>query len=147
ILARGLRRNSIGSLALFGVLLGLAALTRSILWLFPPILGVFLLFAWKGSFGHRLLAVAVPVAPFALTIAPWAYRCTRLEKTFVAIDTMGGRNFMTGNYQYPPLFRSWDAIALEGEKSWYHEVFAAYPPSEWDTQGKRDKLALRQGLK
>src|SRR5262249_34650032 len=44
-------------------------------------------------------------------------------------------------------FRSWDAIALEGEKSWYHEVFAAYPPSEWDTQGKRDKLALRQGLK
>src|SRR5262249_52828387 len=38
ILARGLRRNSIGSLALFGVLLGLAALTRSILWLFPPIL-------------------------------------------------------------------------------------------------------------
>src|SRR5581483_6835830 len=61
--------------------------------------------------------------------------------------TMGGRNFMMGNYRYTPLYRAWDAISIEGEQSWDHEVRAAYPPEQYATQGQVDKLALRQGLK
>jgi hypothetical protein len=60
---------------------------------------------------------------------------------------MGGRNFMMGNYQFTPLYRSWAAIELEGEKSWFHELSSTYPPADWKTQGLRDKLALRHGLK
>jgi hypothetical protein len=86
------------------------------------------------------------VAAFAGTIAPWAVRNTRLQGTFVAIDTMGGRNFMMGNYQYTPLYRSWDAVSLEGEQSWIYEVCATYPPEQRTTQGQIDKLALRQGV-
>src|SRR5260370_582237 len=37
-LARALRRESYAMLGLAGLLLGLAALTRSVLWLFPPVL-------------------------------------------------------------------------------------------------------------
>ena len=58
------------------------------------------------------------ILAFAATIAPWAVRNTRLEKTFLVIDSMGGRNFMMGNYEYTPLFASWDAISQEGERSW-----------------------------
>jgi 4-amino-4-deoxy-L-arabinose transferase-like glycosyltransferase len=142
-----LQRDSLVRLGFAGVLLGLATLTRSVLWLFPPVLALFLLLAWRGNWARRLLAVGTALAAFALTLAPWAIRNTRLEKTFVVVDTMGGRNFMTGNYRYTPLRRSWDAIAIEGEQSWSHEVVTTYPPSERETQGQIDKLALRQGVK
>jgi hypothetical protein len=60
---------------------------------------------------------------------------------------MGGRNFMMGNYRYTPLCRAWDAIAIDGERSWDHEVKLSYPASARATQGKIDKLALRRGIK
>lgn len=141
-----LHHNRLGYLAAGGVLLGLAALTRSVLWLFPPVLILFLLAFGPGSFVRRILAAVVVVVPFALTIAPWAVRCSRLESTFIAIDSMGGRNFMMGNYRYTPLYRSWDAINLEGEQSWLHEVHETSLPSERRTQGQLDKLALKRGL-
>jgi 4-amino-4-deoxy-L-arabinose transferase-like glycosyltransferase len=129
-----------------GIALGLAALTRSVVWLAPPFLAIFLLFAWRDGWAKRLTAAAAVVAAFAVTIAPWTVRNTLLQETFIAIDTMGGRNFMMGNYQYTPLFRSWDAISIEGEHSWIHEVCTTYPPDCRGTQGRIDKLALRQGL-
>jgi 4-amino-4-deoxy-L-arabinose transferase-like glycosyltransferase len=146
LVVRSLQRQSLGCLAGAGAVLGLAALTRSVLWLFPPVLVVFLLLTWKGSLGRRLAAASVVVVPFALVLAPWAVRNTRLQHTLVAVDVMGGRNFMMGNYRYTPLYRSWDAIVLEGEQSWVHEVCTVYPPQERQTQGQIDKLALRQGL-
>jgi 4-amino-4-deoxy-L-arabinose transferase-like glycosyltransferase len=146
-LVLSLKRQSLGWLALAGVCIGLGALTRSILWLFPPVLACFLLVAWRGSFKGRVLAAATVVATAVLTIAPWAVRNTRLQKTFLTVDCMGGRNFMMGNYQHTPLYRSWDAISIQGEKAWYHEIHTTYPASERDTQGKVDKLALRQGLR
>ena len=51
-----------------------------------------------------------------------------------------------GNYRYTPLYRSWDAISIEGERSWIHELCAVCPPAELNTQGQVDKAALRQGL-
>src|SRR5262249_41633483 len=64
-----------------------------------------------------------------------------------AVDTMGGRNFMMGNYRHTPLYRSWDAISVTGERAWDREVAATYAAAERDTQGKVDKLAFRQGLR
>lgn len=140
------QRNAIGYLALAGVLIGLGALTRSILWMTPPFLALFVLFTWRAPLSRRLLAAALMVAAFAITIAPWSVRNTRVEKTFVAIDTMGGRNFMMGNYEHTPLYRAWDAIAEKGERGWDDVVRAEDPSFQEMTQGQKDKRAAKYGL-
>jgi 4-amino-4-deoxy-L-arabinose transferase-like glycosyltransferase len=146
-MARSLRRASIIYLALAAVVLGLAALTRSVLWPFPVALSVLLFGAWKGDLRQRGLAVGVLAALFTVTIGPWVVRNTALEKTFVAIDTLGGRNFMQGNYRFTPMYRSWDAVSLSGEQNWYDELAAVYSSSDMATQGQVDRLALRQGIR
>src|SRR5262249_33527701 len=138
---------SVLCLGFSGILLGLAALCRSVLWLFPPVLALFLLFFWPERLGRRLLAMATVVLAFCVTGAPWAVRNTQLEKTFTAIDSMGGRNFMMGNYQYTPLFRAWEAIGQEGERSWQYELAQAHEGFLHTTQGQRDKLAMRAGIR
>lgn len=145
-LVLALRRESFAWLGFSGVLLGLAALTRSVLWPFPVILGAFLLLAWPRPARGRLLAVGVLVGAFSITLAPWANRNIRLEQTFMTVDSMGGRNFMMGNYEYTPLFRAWDAIGIEGSRSWYQVLAKSDPTSVGVTQGQKDKRALRQGL-
>src|SRR5262249_20085940 len=140
------QRESIRYLWLAGVLIGLGALTRSVLWLFPPFVGLLLLVGLRTSLKLRLVGIGSLVLGFALTIAPWAIRHTLQEKTFIAIDTMGGRNFMMGNYRYTPLYRAWDAISLQGEQYWYPELLTTHPEAAQATQGQRDKLALQHGL-
>jgi 4-amino-4-deoxy-L-arabinose transferase-like glycosyltransferase len=141
------QRGALAYVVATGVLLGLAALTRSVVWMSPPFLALFMVLTLKTPWRRRLLASTMLVAAFALTLAPWMIRCTALEQTLVMVDTMGGSNFLMGNYKHTPLHRSWDAISIKGERSWDREVIAAYPPSERVTQGQFDKLALRQGLK
>jgi 4-amino-4-deoxy-L-arabinose transferase-like glycosyltransferase len=141
------RRRSLAWVAGAGVLLGLDALTRSIMWLFPVPLAVWLLFAWGGRWPGRLGAVVVALAAFAATLAPWSVRNTRLERTFVAVDSMGGRNVMMGNYEYTPLTRAWDAIDIHGKRAWYAVLRAKHPESKSLTQGQRDKLAMKEGVR
>ena len=179
----------------FGVVLGLGALTRSVLWLFPPFLMVFLVWATRRrsgvapgdlrpavsagtearaeresavqsghlaprdedssrgarrlrwDFGRRVGMALVPVLAFCAVIAPWAVRNTRLHKTFTTIDVMGGRNMMMGNYEYTPMYRSWDAISVSGEKAWYRLLADEHPGFSRLTQGQLDKLAMKRGIK
>jgi len=144
---RFLNRNTLAYLAAAGVIIGLAALTRSILWLFPPVLALFILALWKQDFKRRLAAVGLLVCTFALTVAPWAVRNTRLQKTLVTIDVMGGRNFMMGNYEHTPMWRAWDAISMDGEKAWHHVLYAGRTDAGKMTQGQIDKAALAHGLR
>jgi 4-amino-4-deoxy-L-arabinose transferase-like glycosyltransferase len=150
LVVRFFKSDSLPYLLLAGLLLGLAALTRSVVWLFPPVACAVFVLGGRTPLGRRLLAAGVFGLGFALPVAPWAVRNTRLEQTLVILDTMGGRNFMMGNYQYTPEGRAWDAVALDYQdfrKSWRFEVNETYPRSERDTEGKLDKLALKQGLK
>ncbi len=141
------QRDSLKYLAAAGVLLGLAALTRSVVWMSPPCLAVIIVITWKAPWRRRFLAPIILLATFAVTLAPWSIRNTMLQGTFVAVDTMGGRNFMMGNYRYTPLYRSWDTISIKGPEAWDHEVASTYPPEMRNSQAKVDQLALRQGLK
>jgi 4-amino-4-deoxy-L-arabinose transferase-like glycosyltransferase len=141
-----LRGDSLGWLAISGLVLGLATLARSAFWPFPVLLGLYLLWAWRGSFRRRLAAALIPTLTFAITITPWAIRNSRLERTFMTIDSMGGRNVMMGNYEYTPMFRAWDAISEQGERSWDQVVLRADPSFAGMTQGQKDKRALRYGL-
>jgi 4-amino-4-deoxy-L-arabinose transferase-like glycosyltransferase len=132
-----------------GIVMGLAALTRSIMLLFTPIFALFVLLSWRGSWRRRILAAALPIAMFAAVIAPWAVRNTRLQQTLTFIDVMGGRNAMMGNYEFTPLERSWATITdVTGERSW-HNVLVRENGSEYvrASQGQRDKIALRHAIR
>lgn len=146
VLLRGVRTASLGWLGFAGLLFGFGALTRSTLW--PSFLpfGLWLVAAWRGPLRGRGVALAVYLAAFVLVLAPWTIRNTRLERTFQTVDSMGGRNLMIGNYEYTPLYRSWAAIGLEGERNWFTVLRKARPEVAGTTQGQRDKIALRYGV-
>jgi 4-amino-4-deoxy-L-arabinose transferase-like glycosyltransferase len=146
IFLRAYQQDRCSLLLLLGIVLGLASLTRSVLWLFPIPLAGLVFLTWRGRFRRRIVAVASLLAAFCVTLIPWAIRTTRLEKTFIAIDTNSGRNFMMGNYAYTPLYRTWDAIAFQGDQAWYSVLAAKEPSYPTMTQGQRDKAALRAGI-
>ena len=146
-LVRALQKESVVWLLNAGVFLGLGALTRSVLWLFIPVLSAYVSVVWRGPLRSRLMAAGSLFLAAALIIAPWAIRNTRLEKTFLTVDSMGGRNLMMGNYQYTPLHRSWDAISITGETSWDAVLAHEEPASLSATQGQKDKMAMRYGVK
>ena len=130
-----------------GAAIALGALTRSALWMFPPALALFWMVLASGGWRVRLLGPLCMIATFSLVIAPWAVRNTRLERTFTTIDSMGGRNVMMGNYEYTPLWRAWDAIGITGEHAWYRVLAGRYDNFRELTQGQRDKLAMREGVR
>ncbi len=148
LVQQALSKGGYGWFAALGAILALGALTRSVLWLFPPVLLVFMLTAGpRREVGRRFLQAMTAILAFALVIAPWAYRNTRLQKTFTAVDVMGGRNFMMGNYEHTPFDRPWDAIAMSGDQAWHVVLRAKMPEAQGVTQGQLDKLALKYSLR
>lgn len=137
------RRHSVVWLAFGGALLALTALTRSALWPFPIVMVPFLLACWRGRVLSRLGAVCVFTAAFALVLAPWAVRNTRLQQALTIVDCMGGRNLMMGNYEHTPLFRAWAAIEMEGDQAWHTVLRQKDPTARGVTQGQLDKKAMR----
>lgn len=137
------------TLALYGaagMALGLATLTRSVLWVFPIVLSPYLLAAAQQSWRSRVAGVACLWLAFGAVLAPWAVRNTRLQRTLTTVDVMGGRNLMMGNYEHTPMWRAWDAISVQGEQAWDYMLRNKYPPQETLTQGQLDKQALRYGV-
>ena len=145
-LVRALGGSRLSGFAAAGVWLGLGALTRSVLSVFPPFLALFVLVAWKAPFARRVLAALALWVAFGATISPWAVRNTQIQGTLVTVDVMGGRNFMMGNYEHTPLDRAWDAITIGGDKAWYRVLAEKHGPLQGLTQGQIDKLAMRAGL-
>lgn len=148
VAVRAIQRQSLALLVVLGLLLGVGAMTRSILWLFTPVLGCYLALVWRASPGRRVLAALIPVVVFAATIAPWAWRNTNLHRTLTLIDVMGGRNAMMGNYEHTPLERSWATISIvRGEQAWFRVLQRETPNYSELTQGQIDKLAMRHGIR
>ena len=140
-------RQKLSLLVAAGLAMGLAALTRSILLLFAPLLAVFILLSWKGTWSRRMMAALLPIAVFAAVIAPWTIRNTRVQQTLTTIDVMGGRNAMMGNYEYTPLERSWATVSdVTGDHAWYRVLAQDHPDDTARTQGQLDKLALHHAL-
>lgn len=129
-----------------GVLMGLAALTRSIVWPFPLVLAPFIALVGRGTPRQRLACAALLLAGHALVLTPWAIRNTRLQGVPVVVDTMGGLNLRMGNYEHTPHDRIWDAVSMAGSKSWV----AGLPPSppaggEW-TEGLKERWARERAV-
>lgn len=144
----GVHRERIRWLIAAGAFLGLAALTRSIMLLFVPPLALYLLWVFPSSWTRRILAAAVPLVVFALIVAPWAIRNTRLQETLTIIDVMGGRNAMMGNYEFTPTERSWATITdVTGERAWHQVLAREAGGKPLGTQGQLDKQALAHGIR
>jgi 4-amino-4-deoxy-L-arabinose transferase-like glycosyltransferase len=140
-------RQSRAVLIAAGITLGLAALTRSIMLPFLPLLTICALVYWRGNWSRRFLAAACITLAFAITIAPWAVRNTRLYNSLTFIDVMGGRNFMMGNYEYTPLERSWATISdVEGDKNWFHVLQRERKIPSPVMQNELDRIALRHAI-
>src|SRR5262249_61242711 len=94
---------------LAGAAIGLAALTRSILWPFPLILCP-AIFRWTTGPARRRLALALLVLiGSAVTVGPWAVRNTQLQHTPTIVDTHGGVALRMGNDAFTPPRRPPDA--------------------------------------
>jgi len=129
-----------------GTLLGLAALTRSVVWPFPLVLVPLLLWVTPAPMTRRLACCALLVAGYAAVVAPWAVRNTRLQGLPVIVDTMGGLNLRMGNYEFTPHDRIWDAVSRHGAQSWIVGL-PPHPPDggEW-TEGWKERWAREQAI-
>jgi 4-amino-4-deoxy-L-arabinose transferase-like glycosyltransferase len=130
---------------LCGVSLGLAALTRSVLWPVPLVLCPMLAVLIRAPLARRLALPVVVLLGYALVVTPWAIRNTRLQRVVTIVDTMGGMNLRMGNYEYTPDDRMWDAVGLGGEKSWVNGLAADYA-GETVTEGIKEKWAQRKAI-
>jgi 4-amino-4-deoxy-L-arabinose transferase-like glycosyltransferase len=131
---------------LAGVLLGLSALTRSVVWPFPGVLLPVLAWMLPTSLARRLACCVLLLAGFAALVGPWAVRNTRLQGVPVVIDTIGGMNLRMGNYEFTPHDRIWDAVSERGARSWIVGL-PAHPPGggEW-TEGQKERWARDQAV-
>lgn len=148
------RTGSLYAVSFMGVFIALGALTRSVLWLspFPLVLFIFL-FMSGHSIKKRMVAGGLLLLFSMVMITPWAVRNTRVEKTFQVIDCMSGRNLMMGNYEYTPLYHAWSAIQTPKPHDWHTLLvrdFRERNPGESffkKTQGEKDKLAGRYAIR
>jgi 4-amino-4-deoxy-L-arabinose transferase-like glycosyltransferase len=129
-----------------GCALGLAALTRSVLWPFPVVLCPLIFFSVQGTPWTRLRIASCFVLGYVLIITPWAVRNTMLQGVFTVVDTMGGLNLHMGNYVHTPLNRAWDAISLTGEQSWAYDLRREYPDASTWSEGRKEKWAQKKAL-
>jgi 4-amino-4-deoxy-L-arabinose transferase-like glycosyltransferase len=142
-----LRRPTAATAAGVGVTLGLAALTRSVLWPFPVVLAPLLCLSVRTTMTRRLALGACFAVGYLCIVMPWAARNIRLQHTFTVVDTMGGMNLLMGNYEHTPEDRMWDAVALlDGEKSWSHGLSQRHPDAVSWTDGQKEKWAQREAL-
>jgi 4-amino-4-deoxy-L-arabinose transferase-like glycosyltransferase len=129
-----------------GLAVGLAALTRSVLWPLPivliPVMVSIAEIPWKRRVG---LGAAV-LAGYAITVGPWAVRNTRLQKTLVFIDTIGGLNLRMGNYEYTPEDRMWAAVGVSGTRAWSYEMIREHPDASGWTDGQRERWARDRAI-
>ena len=129
--------------ALCGLTLGVAALTRSVLWPMPLVLGPLLLVVLRGPVPRRIDARRRDVLGFLVPVTPWAIRNTKLQGVPTIVDTMGGINLRMGNYEYTPDTRMWDAVAITGTKSWVNGIDDDLLPRA--DRGRKGQVAATQG--
>ncbi len=129
-----------------GLALGLAALTRSILWPLPLVLCPLMLFTLPGKKTTRLKLAALLFLGYAMIVAPWAVRNTNLQGVVTVVNTMGGLTLLMGNYEHTPVDRAWDPSTLRGEHSIFENLKTEHPESVDWTEGQKEKWAQKKAV-
>lgn len=147
LLARLVQRPAAATALAAGAVLGLAALTRSVLWPMPLVLCPALVLLIPGRLTTRVGLAALVLAGHVVVLSPWAIRNTRLQGVTTVVDTMGGLNLRMGNYEHTPDDRMWDAVNLQGEQNWGWALREDFPGRTHFTEGEKDKWAQGRALK
>lgn len=123
-----------------GLALGLAVLTREVVW--PTVALMSLVMGWGARVGWRRWAAhtAVLVGALLVVTVPWAVRNTRVQGVVTLIATNGGPVFLAGNYEHTPWDRPWQANALPGEL----KVRRLFSPDL--SEGAVQRLAVQRAL-
>ncbi len=129
-----------------GLVLALGALTRSVLWPLIVCLVPATFIAVRGTKLIKARAALLLVAGYLAVVAPWSIRNTMLQRRFTVVDAMGGINLFCGNYEHTPHDRPWDAISLDGEKSWAHRLRVENPGVSSFTEGEKEAWAQERAL-
>ncbi len=87
-------RITVKRLTLAGVVLGVTILTKSVMMLFPLVLGAFLILQ-RGVWGLRSALIIIVVS--GLVVVPWTYRNYQVSKQFVPVHTSLGLNLIQGD--------------------------------------------------
>jgi 4-amino-4-deoxy-L-arabinose transferase-like glycosyltransferase len=82
-----------------GLAFGLGTLTRTSLLFYPALFAIVLFAWWRAESRRRIAAVAIFVAVFALTLAPWIARNTRVQGHLSSVDSFS----MLTAARYSPL--------------------------------------------
>ena len=141
-----MNRPGPGRGAFVGAMVGVAALTRSIVSPLPIVLMPLVVASLRGSWKRRATLALCIVTGYLVVVGPWAVRNTLLQRTLTIVDTMGGMNLRMGNYDYTPETRMWDGVSLTGEKSWSHALRETHPESIQLTEGQKAAWAQREAL-
>ncbi|MFN7917485.1 MAG: glycosyltransferase family 39 protein [Vicinamibacterales bacterium] len=147
LLARLVRRPGAGVALGAGAVLGLSALTRSVIWPVPLVLCPALVLLIPGRLTTRVGLAALVLAGHVVVLSPWAIRNTKLQGVVTVVDTMGGLNLRMGNYEHTPDDRMWDAVNLQGEQNWAWALREDFPGRTQFTEGDKDKWAQSRALR
>lgn len=129
-----------------GVVLGLASLTRSMLWPLSFLLGPLILLTLSGGLRRRGQAFGVLLLGFVMVVGPWAARNTLLQGKMTVINTQGGIALLMGNSEVTDLNRAWDPMTLHGERSIFKDLPQTSPDGSAWTEGKKEQWAQQQAL-
>jgi 4-amino-4-deoxy-L-arabinose transferase-like glycosyltransferase len=97
LLTRRPQPPQVGAAIAAGVVLGMAALTRSAIVYFVPVLMIWLALAHRPWWRSALARGALVLTVCLLTILPWTIRNHRIHDGWVLVDTNGAYNVWRGN--------------------------------------------------
>jgi 4-amino-4-deoxy-L-arabinose transferase-like glycosyltransferase len=123
-----------------GVALGLAVLTREVVWPLLAVMGALVWYGRRPGFGRWAGHSTVLLLSFLLVVTPWIVRNTRVQGTLTFIATNGGPVFYAQNYEHTPLDRPWRDHTIDPVR----KVRSLLPPDL--TEGERQKVAFRKGI-
>lgn len=123
-----------------GLALGLAVLTREILWPTVVLMSALMAFGTRLPWRRWAWHSALLVAGLLVVTVPWVVRNTLVQGTFTLIATNGGMVFLAGNYENTPWDHPWQANALPPEL----KVRRLFP--ETLSEGVTQKLATRRAI-
>jgi 4-amino-4-deoxy-L-arabinose transferase-like glycosyltransferase len=143
------RDDRLIDLGMGAVLLGLAALTRSAMSLFPPLFLLLLLCARELSWRRRLAAVVVFLAAFGGTLAPWIIRNTVVQGAFTLVDTSGGKilAWTLSEYKPDPAPAKAQAASAEAPSAEATGEGSVAGPVNPPTEEQQDRRALARSLR
>jgi 4-amino-4-deoxy-L-arabinose transferase-like glycosyltransferase len=140
-----LQRPHVWTAIATGVVVGFAALTRSVLGLYPLVLAGFCLTCLRVPLIVRCRLAAAVLAGAALVLAPWVVRNYEVQRAFVLVDVLGGYNLRMGNYEHTLTHRMWDTLSLGGERHWAYDLQKEHPNGGL-TEGQKAQWAQAKAV-